>query len=318
MSQWTLSLALLALAPASALAAGPFSTAVQGVIGPVAGHAVLANGAAAPSVEWSGAAGIFAMAFETEVAAAPGCTNSYAIGMAWSADGTTWDVLGDFALAPTAGTPWACGARNPALIELDGKWGLWFDALGDPTDPAAIGAALIVGSNVSAAELQPTLAGLSEPTVVHMGGAFVLAAVDGLGDIVVSRSLDGRTWMPDSAAAITVGTSSWNLDGLYNPALTCIEVPDYPYELFYGGWTGADRAWTYGVSTDAAFWFIAPTLDEWLAGGGWDTWDVLGSGSTTLAWYSDRSDPTGLPAIHFASDGLDTPGLRQGKRCSAP
>ncbi len=165
-------------------------------------------------------------------------------------------------IGPTAGAP--CGYRRPVVADTED--GLLILARSVHDD--AVWARLRVGRRFSA--WRPSgLDDLQSFSVARRDGAWFGIGIDPDLGMVTLSSPDARTWTRDSAPVLSYGETWWSLDGMLSPSVSCFDGPAMPYVMHFGGWTGPDTGFTYGVSDDLELWFLSLAAQVWLGDGGW-------------------------------------------------
>jgi len=256
------------------------------------------RGVGAPSVVWNGRQGHYQMFFETEVSA-PGCDEAWAVRRATSVDGTSFTVVPGRIVGPSP--TFACGARAPAaVLNDDGTFAVFFQALDGVSDDG-VG----VYTNVSGRperRMIEDLRGIYEPTAARLDGTWSVMGVDPTAGVVVARSTDLVSFVFDAAPELANGQIPWAGDGFAMPALGCIDGTNYPWELYFGGWSGADAGWAWGVSSVAGAWYVTAPYSVWSDDSAWTSFDFVTDGDSTLVWF-ETTDASGVPQVGLSISG---------------
>ncbi len=188
-------------------------------------------------------------------------------------------------IGPTAGAP--CGYRRPVVADTED--GLLILARSVHDD--AVWARRRVGRRISA--WRPSgLDDLQSFSVARRDGAWFGIGIDPDLGMVTLSSPDARTWTRDSAPVLSYGET---------------------YVMHFGGWTGPDTGFTYGVSDDLELWFLSLAAQVWLGDGGWQAWDSVATRSS--AWVAFEVDGS----IGWATTSGGTPVDAASRDCtSAP
>lgn len=289
-------LTLVMMAPAVA-SATTMDVLAEGVL---VGTGSFVDGVGSPTVTWDATAGVFVMFFESQVPFA-NCTEAWVIGSATSPDGYAW-TPGNKVVGPVAGTAHPCGARRPAaMIDADGTRMLVYNVVDEVRDDQI--AIMDIAAGQRSSRIVPELDGLIEPTLAKFEDEWVLLAVrsDPADQAVVTaRSTDAVAWTLDATDAVPMASTPWALDGTASPTLVCNDASSYEWEVYYGGWTASETAWTWGISDDANKWYITPAIDIWTDDTAWRSWEALKVGTATVVFYEDL-DAAGLPRIGIAA-----------------
>jgi len=263
--------------------------------------AVLPDGVGSPSVVYDATRQRFLMVFETAAAAPAGCHEGWAIGGAVSSDGTSWRRLGRPLLQASPEAP--CGPRHPSLVKQDdGALVVAFTA----TDVAVDGVGLATWeAGARTVWRVQALDGLSEPALARHDGTWQLLGVDPVEGVVSAHSTDLTVWEVDSSAVVPTGATSWSGDGVFSPALDCIDGdPVFPWSLHYAGWSGVEAAWASSVGDTVGNYYVSSAIDTWAVDAAWISFDVVHATSGAFVWF-EHLGTDGLPRIGFAT--LDAP-----------
>lgn len=218
------------------------------------------------------------MIFES-VIDGPGCDVAYALGRATSTDGITWTVRST-TIGPSAAAP--CGYRAPVVADTVDGLLLLARAVHDD----AVWARRWHQGRSSGWRV-PSLDGLETFSVARRDGTWFGVGVDPSVGLVTLSSEDAATWTVDSTSMV-YGTTWWSLDGLLSPSVSCFDTPAMPWVMHYGGWTGGDTGFTWGLSDDLGIWFLSLAAEIWTPSDAWTSWDAIASPSD--AWVVFEQD----------------------------
>jgi len=227
---------------------------------------------------WSTDTG-FAMVFESQIDVA-GCDEAHQLGRATSTDGLSWTVH-PATIGPTPAAP--CGFRTPTVADTADGLLILARAVHDDT----MWARRFEGRR--ATSWRPTgLDDLEAVSVARRDGTWFGVGVDPTLGLVTLSSPDARTWTRDAYAVLPYGSTWWSLDGILSPSVSCFDGPSMPWVMHYGGWTGSDTGFTYGLSDDLQLWFLSLAADIWTPTDAWDAWDTVSTPSE--AWVAFEQD----------------------------
>jgi hypothetical protein len=256
------------------------------------------NGVGAPSVVWRPTAGRYTMFFETEVDPPSGCPEGWAIGRVSSLDGLSW-TRDQFVAGPSAVAP--CGVRSPSVVlHDDGTFALFFQIL-DPARDDGVGVNTNVSGAVTTTVLED-LRGVYEPTAARVDGVWSVMGVDPDQGLVVARSSDLATFVFDPAPEIPTGATPWSSDGVLMPALGCVDDTAFPWELYFGGWSGTETGWAWAVGAASGAWYVTASLDLWTDDSAWRSLDFVTDGVSTTVFF-ETLDADGHPRIGVSTRG---------------
>lgn len=212
------------------------------------------GGAGSPSVVYDAVAGQFVMIYETRTAAPDAtCLNGrWSLGLATSPDGVTFTDVGGPLLSPTAGTPYACVAAHPSIVQNGATTVVFFKA----EKEAVAGVARYAGVGrlvLSWDPLSSSYAVAVDPSVVitqQKAFGYVRALYDataGVYRVALSRSPSPTSVarmavtagpaagpFPALTNVLAAGAVGWGPDEIFNPAVTC-GVSQDGFSLFLGG-----------------------------------------------------------------------------------
>jgi hypothetical protein len=256
------------------------------------------SGAGAPSVVYDAGSGVYTMYFESAITPPPGCSEGWQLKRATSMNGTDFAVDVGWAARPRGEYP--CGARHPsAVLHDDGTLAVFFQTLDYTSDDGVAVATNVFG--VRETRMLEDLRGLREPTAARLDGEWAVMGVDPSG-LVVARSTDLSSFAFDPSPEFAVGVTSFSMDGYEMPALGCVDGTTYPWELYFGGWTGTEKSWSWAVSDVNDAWYVLPTIQTWRDDSAWSGIDFLSDGHNIVVYY-ETLDTEGLPTIGSARSG---------------
>lgn len=267
------------------------------------------QGQGAPSVVWNEAAGLFEMYYEVQVTPTPrGCSEAWVVRRATSVDGISFTMAHGRDIGSSR--DFLCGARAPSAVMLDdGSSAVFFQAL-DPTHDDGVGVHTTVNGHPERYLIED-LRGIYEPTAARLDGQWAVMGVDASASIVVARSADLVSFTFDPAPELPVGIAPWATDGVGMPALGCIDHTRFPWELYFGGWSGSDTGWARGISTAAGAWYLAYPFGFWSDDSAWRSLDFVTDGTSTMVYF-ETVDENGVPHVgaSLSGAGLVTSALR--------
>ena len=270
------------------------------------------RGVGAPSVAYDERHGVFYMFYEVEVAAPPTCTEAWAVGKAVSDDGLTFTRIPGRFSGPSA--TFECGTRSPSVVlHDDGTLAVFVQAL-DATSDDGVGVVTNVNGVVERRVLED-LRGLYEPTAARLDGVWSVMGIDPEVGLVVARSADLESFAFDAAPEIANGATPWSADGTAMPSLGCIDHSSYPWELYFGGFAGAQTGWAWAVSNTAGAWYVTGAYNLWTDDSAWKNLDFVTDGTSTLVYFETVGED-GIPRVGVSQKGagIVTSALR-GRDC---
>jgi hypothetical protein len=272
------------------------------------------DGVGGPSVVWQAEQARFVAVVESPVTGPVGCTDAWALWTSTSEDGSVWSPLRKPAAAREALGP--CGGRDPAVAARDdGVLVMAFTAWGPS---GAEGIRVVVGESPTAQLVDTDLPDdLAQPSLARHDGRWRLVAVGTDGGVYVYGSDDLVTWEEDADPLLS-GVASWAGDGLWSPALHCIEGEGVvPWALHVGGTDAASTAWASAAGDLVGHHYLSAAIDTWASGAGWIAFDVVKAGAGELVWF-EHLDASGRPRVGFAEVGIPDVALAEDRDCSGP
>ncbi len=290
---------------ALALALAPTAAAQSFVV--QADHVV--SGGSSPSVVHDGA--VYTMAYEVSTRPPSRCAEGFAIQLATSTDGITFTPTTRYGSSTTA----PCGVRAPGLAWTDdGHLVMAYEAV-QRDGTARIGVQDRY-RNRATTRILPELDGLSEPSLARFDGVWRMLAVDPVLGVVSASSPDLRVFVVDPTPEVALGATPWSADGIDSVALGCVDDAGWPWEAYYGGWTGAETGWARLVSNAAGAWYVTAPFDLWSDDSAWSGWDFVTDGARTAVYY-DWTDLGGATHIGVTVSGgaMPNPAALRGRDC---
>ncbi len=334
----------LMLGIAAASAATPFFD--HGLVLEAPSEGPFAEGINAPTVIYDPAEARYHLYFEHPGGEddIPGRCGVYGrIGHAWSDDGLSWAFTEAPVLTPLEDSYYSCGVSQPAVLQVDGTWHMWFKADADPPEDGATNEHRGIGHATSDDGLYWTVEGepliepfvdedgaistVGVPSAVLLEGVITLFYVQ-VPDIWVATSADGgETWSFGGEPAIAAGQlGAWSDVVITGPSAVCRDADDgtATTELLVGGKEDVDgsRLLTLALSVqeEGAAWSSEDTVVLLTQGTNWDPswshWDVINTDDGALVYYSRDADD-GRKAVGLAStaEGWGAPLARA---CAVP
>lgn len=297
------------------------------------------GGAGSPSVVYDAVAGQYLMTYETQTGAADAtCVHGYwSVGLATSPDGVGWTDSGGPLLSPTPGTPYACVAAHPSIVQNGATTVVFFKA---EKEASPSGKAQYTG--VGRALLSWTGAAYSvavDPNVVitqRLTFGYIHAIYDATaGTYRIALTRYPRMAVTSGPAAgpfaplvnvLDAGSVGWGATEVFNPGVAC-GPEDTDWSLFLGGRatsgpvsnpTVDEEGLGRLVSSDFSTWTVAtagPLVDTLNGDPEMRHWDVLPVGSTDyVVFYDDKNGAGGTNRVLAATSNgvLWTAGVAAG------
>ncbi len=302
--------ALCASAPLAAHAGTVYD---QGLVLKAAASGFAFNGVGAPSIVAypDGAGGTaYRMYFETTVNTIAGCSSTWSIGMATSADGLTWTRSGSAVFTASSGSFYGCSVAHPE-VHFDGAtWHLFFT--GSTATSSGIGHATSTDGIRFGAATQivnrGSTANIGDASVTQLDGVLYLYYTLGKSIYGIQSSDGGSSWTAPVARLAPTTSLAWTVNGVQGASAVCDEfgLAADPIVLgFYG--FDATNAKTYALATTpdgAAMTIDIAATPYTLSSGarpGWNHWDLLETDSGYVYYYSMTDAASGKKAIGFAT-----------------